>query len=167
MLNKTNFETFNYFFMSLIGSCCFILALPYMSKYPNPLLFSYFFIMISVIALFLNWYFYQDTYSNEVIYYILPSLLFIVISLFGSFLLISSNKQNITYGNVTNYYYRFNLVTIWLILIECYLFYHLYLIINDSENARVIMIMIISFCILNYFTTWSNYIGLKHFSADG
>lgn len=167
MSSETNFDTFNYFFMTLIGSCCLVLALPYMSKYPNPLLFCYFFIMISVIALFLNWYFDEKINKELIIFYVLPSLMVIVLSLCGSFLLISSNKNNITNGNVTNYYYKFNLVTIWLILIECYLFYHLYLVIDDEKNARVVMLMIISFCMLNYFTIWSNYIGLTHFSADG
>ena len=158
----TNFETINIFFATLIVSCCLVMALPTMAQYPNVLLFCYFFIMISLVALFLNWVFEKKT----PIYYILPSLLFIVISLIVLFLLVSFNKSKISQGYVTNYYYKFSLISIWLVLIECYLFYHLYQSIN-TDSVKIITIIIISFCVLNYFTVWSNFIGLKYFSADG
>lgn len=163
---ENNFNTLNYFFMTLIGSCCLVLALPYMANYPNTLLFCYFFIMVSVIALFFTWYFYGKNKAS-MIYYVLPSLLFIATSLGAAFLMISANKTKITAGNVTPYYFKFNLVIIWLILIECYLFYHLYKLIDEGNSAKNIMLIIITFCILNYFTIWSNSIGLKYFSADG
>lgn len=170
-----NFDTFNYFFSSLIVSCCFILALPKMSNNPSTLLFCYFFVAFSIVALFLNWYWGPSidiaTHQKKMFFYILPALLFIIISLIGSFLMISNNKTRIQYGFVTNYYYKFNLITIWLILLECYLFYNLYSMIKNKDTTnqklQIYLIAIICFCFLSYFIIWSNAIGLAYFSADG
>jgi hypothetical protein len=165
---KYNYETIQYFFTALIISCCSVLLIPSMSKYPNPLLFCYFFIMISVLALFLNEYFsYNDKKQETLLYFGIPSLLFIVFSVGGAFLMISNYKTQINDGNVTKYYYTFKFVTIWLILIECYLFYHLFNMIKTGKNPKTIMVLIIIFCILSFFTIWSNIIGLKYFTADG
>jgi hypothetical protein len=163
-----NTETFNYFFSALIVSCCFVLVIPKMSNSPNTLLFCYFFITFSVISLFFNWYW--SVNKPEILYYILPSLLFIVVSLVAAFLMVSNNKLKIQKGYVTSYYYKFSLVSIWLILIECYLFYYLYRMISnkiDDEQLKLYMIVIICFCCLSYFVTWTNTIGLTYFSADG
>ena len=165
---KKNYETFNYFFGSLIVACSFVIVLPKMSSNPNTLLFCYFFIALSVSALFLNWYFYEKNFRSEMNYYMLPSVLCIIITIFSSFIMISKNKTRIQNGSVTNYYYKFNLITIWLILVECYFLYLLYtLIIKNDKLVKFYMIVIFCFCALNYFIILSNSIGLYYFSADG
>ena len=164
-----NYITFNYFFGSLIAACSFVIVLPKMSNNPNTILFCYFFISLSVICLFLNWYFKKIDDRPKMVYYVLPSVLFIIVSIFSSFLMISNNKTKIQKGFVTDYYYKFNLITIWLILIECYLLWQLYDIINKglNGNLKLYMFGILCFCALNYFIIISNWIGLYYFSADG
>jgi hypothetical protein len=173
-----NYNTFNYFFGSLIGACSFIIVLPKMSSNPNILLFCYFFMALSVIALFLNWYFKKigstengtTEYSkehNKMVYYVLPSVLFIIVSIFSSFIMISNHKIRIQNGYVTDYYYKFIMISIWLMLIECYLLWNLYDMINKGGNLQLYMIIIICFCTLNYFIILSNWIGLSYFSVDG
>jgi hypothetical protein len=165
---EKNYDTFNYFFASLIAACSFVIVLPKMSSNPNTLLFCYFFIALSVLALFLNWYFYKEEFKDDMNYYMLPSVLCIIITIFSSFIMISKNKTKIQNGSVTNYYYKFNLITVWLILVECYFLYVLYnLIKKKNDYVKFYMIVIFCFCALNCFIIASNSIGLYYFSADG
>jgi len=181
-MDEYNFNTFNYFFSSLIISCCFVIILPNMSNNVGTLLFCYFFIALAAVGLFLNWYFKENknnptqetVYRPGILMYIAPSLLFILISIIYAFVVISTYSLNIKQGFVTTYYYKFSIITIWLFLIECLLLYNLYAIINklndlkdENNTLKINMIGIICFCFLNYFVIWSNAIGLASFSADG
>lgn len=158
-IDSQNATKFNYFFGSLIAACCFVIILPKMSRNPGTLLFCYFFIALSVFLLFLNWY---KIGKNEI--YVNISVFFIIVSIFFSFIMISTNKTKIQNGTVTDYYYKFNLISIWLIAIECYLLFQLH---NLNRDLKGYMFIILCFCTLNIFIVISNWIGLAHFSADG
>jgi hypothetical protein len=168
-----NYNAFNYFFRSLILSCCFVMFLPPVSANPNNLLFCYFFIALSVIALFLTWYYKNSDPARQsnIFWYILPAVFFIVASLFASFSVILTKREIIQLGNVNDFYYKFNTITSVLILVECYLYNTLNNVLDLSPvNPKVFImydICIFTFCLINIFVIVTNSIGLSSFSADG
>jgi hypothetical protein len=163
-----NYHTLDYFFKALIFSCCLVLTIPSISKNPNTMLFCYFFIAISLIVLFILWYYKNPQKLDYLLMFCLPALLFIIISILSSFIVISNNRTNIQKGLVTKYYYKFNFITICLILIESYLYFNIISEILKNRNPpQAQTIAIVCFCVLSYFIIWSNSIGLSHFSADG
>ena len=89
--------------------------------------------------------------------------------------MISSFKKKIQSGNVTDYYYKFTLINVWLLTLECAMLYMLHVQISkaiEGDNnmittCYVYTLAIICFCVLSFFVSWSNVIGLKNFSADG
>jgi len=168
-----NITILKMFFQSIIIACCFVLILPSTTSNTSVVLFCYFFITICIGGLFITYY--KITEDSKK----LPLLLYcggtsaacIVITLIYTYITVSKYKKNVQEGKVTPYYYKFTSLNIWITLIECLLLFEmLYYINGNQENQNIPYIFLISimcFCVLNFFVSWSNVIGLTNFTADG
>ena len=177
--NSDNIKMLNSFFLALIISCCFVLVLPSTTYTVSTVLFCYFFISICIGGLVLTWYYLTSEENNFQKTLITncqaTSAALIIVTLIYSFFMISSFKKKIQSGNVTDYYYKFTLINVWLLTLECAMLYMLHVQISkaiEGDNnmittCYVYTLAIICFCVLSFFVSWSNVIGLKNFSADG
>lgn len=172
MATNENAKMFSYFFMSLAASCSLVTILPGISTQPNNLLFCYFFIIFSAIGLFISWYMQSkdDGEKTRNIYFLLPPLVFIFFSVLSCFTIISINGEVIQKGNINNFYYKFNIVTTLLIVLEFYIYYTISRRIQSkSDNKPLLMynITLTSISFLIIFIAISNSIGLTSFIVDG
>ena len=174
-----NYKMFTYFFSALILSCCIVMFFPAITNNPNNILFCYFFIAFSLVSLFVTCYFnplinQDDNYLTTYLTYISPAFLFIFITVFYCFIIILKNKEIIQKGNVNDFYYKFNTITVVLIILECFFLNRLYDLFETNKksngsqkNVVLYNIIVLAVCSLNIFIMASNSIGLSHFSADG
>ena len=165
-----NKDMLNYFFSTLATSCIIVIFIPSIAKQPNNLLFCYFFIAFSVIALFLNWSYAELNDKQkplENIPYYFCALLFIFSSILTGYIVTNLNKKKLE-SRVYDQYYGLIVISNILLLFSFYYFYQMAnMEIKDRSKMVIYNIFISAICFLNIFVTITNSIGVSRFSADG